>query len=103
MYELKNVFLFIENHAKLRCLEKRVLYSQLELKLKRVVKTVVLFDFIRSLAIRSELTCFVETYMGLKLYSSQQRSNLVGTHSLSLTLRECLAHKNSYVIQKLWV
>ena len=34
--------------------------------------------------------------MGLSIDSMQQQAILVGTHSLSLTLRECLSHKNLY-------
>ena len=34
--------------------------------------------------------------MGLSIDSMQQQAILVGTHSLSLTLRECLSHKKLY-------
>jgi hypothetical protein len=46
---------------------------------------------------RSELILYYNDYIiGLSLDSMQQRDNIVGTHSLSLTLRECLAHKYLY-------
>jgi hypothetical protein len=37
-----------------------------------------------------------QSSMGLSKDSMQQQAILVGTHSLSLTLRECLSHKKLY-------
>ena len=46
--------------------------------------------------IEHELKSYHEMVVGLSLFTMQQRSNLVGTHSLSLTLQECFTHKYYY-------